>query len=122
MNSALKWIKQIGVSKLLEAENVNKERLVSIFDKYDFIVRYKSSSVSTGIISINIKSYSSGSFANFFANNGVACRTGLQCSPIAHKFLGTFPSGTIRFSSGFFLSDTDFERLNNILKCLYNEL
>lgn len=122
LNSALKWIKQIGVSKLLEAENVNKERLVSIFDKYDFIVRYKSSSVSTGIISINIKSYSSGSFANFFANNGVACRTGLQCSPIAHKFLGTFPSGTIRFSSGFFLSDTDFERLNNILKCLYNEL
>jgi selenocysteine lyase/cysteine desulfurase len=31
---------------------------------------------------------------------GIAARVGLQCSPLAHKTLGTFPTGTVRFSLG----------------------
>ncbi|TAL30629.1 MAG: aminotransferase class V-fold PLP-dependent enzyme [Spirochaetes bacterium] len=34
----------------------------------------------------------------------VLCRVGLHCSPLAHKSLGTFPNGTIRFSPGIFTS------------------
>ena len=30
------------------------------------------------------------------------CRVGLHCSPAAHKTLGTFPRGTIRFGLGAF--------------------
>ncbi len=33
---------------------------------------------------------------------GIACRSGLHCAPYAHRFLGTFPQGTIRFSFGWF--------------------
>jgi cysteine desulfurase / selenocysteine lyase len=29
---------------------------------------------------------------------GIAARVGLHCSPLAHKTLGTFPTGTVRFS------------------------
>ncbi len=29
----------------------------------------------------------------------IMCRTGLHCSPLAHKTIGTFPHGTIRFSA-----------------------
>lgn len=32
----------------------------------------------------------------------VQCRPGLHCSPWAHRSLGTFPSGTVRFSPGYF--------------------
>ena len=42
-------------------------------------------------------------------------RTGLQCAPLAHKFLGTFPEGTIRFSAGYFTSDDDFKELKELL-------
>jgi len=28
-------------------------------------------------------------------------RAGLQCAPVAHKTLGTFPSGTVRISPGY---------------------
>lgn len=33
---------------------------------------------------------------------GIMCRVGLHCSPVAHKTLGTFPSGTVRFGLGVF--------------------
>jgi len=32
---------------------------------------------------------------------GIMVRVGLQCAPNAHKILGTYPTGTIRFSFGF---------------------
>lgn len=33
---------------------------------------------------------------------GVLCRVGLHCAPAAHKTLGTFPVGTVRFGLGVF--------------------
>ena len=33
---------------------------------------------------------------------GIMCRVGLHCSPAAHRTLGTFPSGTVRFGLGVF--------------------
>ncbi len=33
---------------------------------------------------------------------GVMCRVGLHCAPAAHKTLGTFPTGTVRFGLGVF--------------------
>jgi cysteine desulfurase family protein len=32
----------------------------------------------------------------------IMTRPGLQCAPAAHKYVGTFPTGTIRFSPGYF--------------------
>ena len=34
------------------------------------------------------------------ASYGVMTRVGLHCAPNAHKTLGTYPEGTIRFSFG----------------------
>jgi cysteine desulfurase family protein len=32
----------------------------------------------------------------------IMCRVGLHCAPAAHRTLGTFPTGTVRFGLGFF--------------------
>jgi cysteine desulfurase family protein len=32
----------------------------------------------------------------------IMCRVGLQCAPAAHRTIGTFPKGTVRFSLGYF--------------------
>lgn len=32
---------------------------------------------------------------------GVLCRVGLHCAPAAHRTIGTFPEGTVRFALGF---------------------
>jgi len=33
---------------------------------------------------------------------GVLCRVGLHCAPAAHRTIGTFPEGTVRFASSVF--------------------
>ncbi len=33
---------------------------------------------------------------------GILCRVGLHCAPAAHKTIGTFPTGTVRFGLGLF--------------------
>ena len=35
------------------------------------------------------------------AQYGIATRVGLHCAPSAHKTLGTYPTGTLRFSLGW---------------------
>ena len=42
-------------------------------------------------------------------------RTGLQCAPRAHLFLGTYPAGTIRFSVNCFNKEDDFNKLKEVL-------
>ncbi len=41
---------------------------------------------------------------------GVQCRAGLHCAPWAHVALGTFPSGTVRLSPGYFNTEAELER------------
>ncbi len=40
---------------------------------------------------------------------GIMARTGLHCAPAAHRTLGTFPTGTVRFSFGWFNTPTEVE-------------
>ena len=51
---------------------------------------------------------------------GIMTRCGLHCAPWAHRALGTFPRGTVRFSFGCFHTEEDvqaaLEALRGILK------
>ena len=40
---------------------------------------------------------------------GIETRVGLHCAPLAHRSLGTFPTGTLRFSPGPFTTDAELE-------------
>ena len=51
---------------------------------------------------------------------GIQTRVGLHCAPSAHKTLGTYPQGTVRFSFGYFNTEeeTDYgiEAIGSICK------
>jgi len=38
---------------------------------------------------------------------GILCRPGLHCAPAAHRTIGTFPQGTIRFGFGYFNTEEE---------------
>ena len=40
---------------------------------------------------------------------GILTRCGLHCAPSAHRSLGTFPKGTVRFSLGFANTEQDVD-------------
>ena len=52
---------------------------------------------------------------------GIATRTGLHCAPNAHKTLGTYPQGTVRFSFGHFNTMDEVLYAANAVKKILNE-
>jgi selenocysteine lyase/cysteine desulfurase len=55
------------------------------------------------LISFNLRNITPSDAALYFDEQwGVMCRPGLHCAPAAHRTIGTFPQGTVRFSFGFF--------------------
>lgn len=124
LNAALRWNKEIGINNIAQKETDNRERLVSLLHCYDWlsIVGNNPGNKYVGIVSCIINRISSDSASTIFSERGVAVRTGLQCAPLAHKFLNTFPAGTIRFSVGYFTADEDFSDLKNVLDYIEGEL
>lgn len=124
LNAALSWIQETGIPALYDAEKKNRERLLNLFHQYDFlrIVGNHESSKCVGIVSCLIDGISSDSAGTIFFERGISVRTGLQCAPVAHQFLGTYPAGTIRFSTSYFTSDDDFAELREALDDIQSEL
>jgi selenocysteine lyase/cysteine desulfurase len=40
---------------------------------------------------------------------GLLTRVGLHCAPAAHRTIGTYPQGTVRFSPGFFTTEAEID-------------
>jgi cysteine desulfurase/selenocysteine lyase len=51
----------------------------------------------------------------------LAVRVGLHCAPCAHRTIGTFPSGTVRISFGYFNTFEDVERLVSSLAAIMRD-
>lgn len=117
LNAAIEWISQQTMEKLYTVECKKRKQLVDLLHAYDFIklVGNEKNGKYIGIVSCIMDEISSDSAGSIFSEHGIAVRTGLQCAPLAHKFLGTYPVGTIRFSVNYFTSEKDFEELKQVL-------
>jgi len=59
--------------------------------------------VRCGIVSFNVGGASPSEVGLLLDESfGIMARTGLHCAPAAHRTLGTFPAGTVRFGCGWF--------------------
>ena len=118
LNAALGWIQTLGIKAIREVEQEHRERLIEIISRYRFlkIIGNTSKDRHVGIVSCVLDGISSDEANGLFSKEGIAVRTGLQCAPLAHRFLGTFPAGTVRFSVSYFTSDEDFVQLENALE------
>jgi selenocysteine lyase/cysteine desulfurase len=52
---------------------------------------------------------------------GLMCRVGLHCAPAAHRTMGTFPSGTVRFGLGAFNTAAQVEESLSAVRALAKE-
>ena len=117
LNAALKWIRSQTIERLYEEETNHRRRMLALFDQYSFlkVVGNVKERNYVGIVSCLIDGISSDSAGSIFAERGISIRAGLQCAPKAHQFLGTYPSGTIRFSVNAFTTENDFTELQDAL-------
>lgn len=69
------------------------------------------------VISCNIKGYEPGEVGAILDQAfDIKVRTGLHCAPAAHRTLGTFPLGTIRFSPGYLNTPEDISQTLEALR------
>lgn len=117
LNAALKWGLDQGIEAIWEKEQEHRKKLIELLQEYWFIkiVGNYPGCNYVGIVSCLIEGISSDSAGEVFDRCGIAVRTGLQCAPLAHQFVGTHPAGTIRFSVGYFTSEDDFTELRQAL-------
>lgn len=117
LNAAVRWIDEIGVETIRDVEQKNRKRLIDLLSKYEFIrfVGVEPDNNYVGVVSVLIEGISSDSCGSIFDRLGISVRTGLQCAPLAHKYLGTYPAGTVRFSVSYFTTEADFSELENAL-------
>lgn len=124
LHAALMELKEKKITEYHRKEQENRKRLLNVLSKYDFVrlVGINKSLDYVGVVSFTIDGISSDSAAQIFARLGVDLRTGLHCAPLAHKFLGTYPAGSIRTSVGIYTNDEDLLRLTESLNYIESNL
>jgi selenocysteine lyase/cysteine desulfurase len=53
---------------------------------------------------------------------GILCRPGLHCAPAAHRTIGTFPEGTVRFSLSVFSSEAEIDTALRAVSAVSQEM
>ena len=61
------------------------------------------------IVSFSVEGIESDALARELECRGILCRPGLHCAPRAHRTLGTFPGGAVRFSLSTFNTEQEIE-------------
>lgn len=117
LNAALKWLKKENTECIRAKDITHRLHLINLIQNYPFltIVGNLPKCKYVGIVSCIINGISTDSIAPIFSSYDISIRSGLHCAPLAHKFLDTFPNGTIRLSVGYFTHENDFEKLEELL-------
>lgn len=99
------FLKKEGPDKVLAHERALQQRLIESLGADSRFTLYgtKDASKKGGALSITIKDRDTAETASILDQAFEICvRPGLHCAPYTHKALGTFPTGTLRLSPGYF--------------------
>ncbi|MFP4456626.1 MAG: aminotransferase class V-fold PLP-dependent enzyme [Clostridia bacterium] len=115
LNAALKYINKIGLEKIREKElklteifldKINNVKGLKIIGPNNLINR-------TAVVSLDFLEKDNAKVSYLLDKNyGIMTRCGLHCAPSAHKTVGTYPDGTVRFGLSHFHNEGDI--LNTI--------
>ena len=124
LNASIKWILEQGINTIAQKESSNRKTLIELLSSYDFIslVGNVDGKDYVGIVSCLLQGISSDTAGQLFSERNISVRTGLHCAPLAHQFLKTYPSGTIRFSVNCFTNSDDFMELQTALNDIDDNL
>jgi cysteine desulfurase family protein len=109
--AGVQWLELRGLDAVHGHETLLAGRLYSALAEMGGIRLYGPERPETGLFSFNIEGMEP-SEAGFRLDDeyGILCRVGLHCAPGAHRRIGTFPGGTVRFAVGPFTTGEEVER------------
>lgn len=112
LNASIRWLQERGIQALEARHQDILRRLLTGLSEIPSVTVYgtRNPAQQLATIAFNIGGISP-SEAGFVLDDefGIMCRIGLHCAPAAHRTIGTFPGGTIRFAPGIFTSNEDVQ-------------
>ena len=121
LHAGLQWLRETGIDHIRRhelaltdrflqgAQALEAQGMIRLIGKRNCINR-------TGVVSIQtLTGELSQAAFELDATYGIQTRVGLHCAPSAHQTLGTYPTGTIRFSFGWWNTEA---QVDSALKAL----
>ena len=126
LHAGLQWLQETGMKNIKNHELALTERMLAGLQELEAaglirILGRRDLENRTGVVSIQTltKELSQAAF-ELDAEYGIQTRVGLHCAPSAHETLGTFPTGTIRFSFGWWNTAEQVDQALHALKEICN--
>lgn len=119
MGEGLKFINDIGINNIADAELKHIERLWEYLSSFESVTLYGPAPDKSrcGVLSFTVKGWDADDIGAVLNQNyDIHVRTGLQCAPLIHEVLGTFPAGTVRLSPGYWTTKEDIDNFCNAIR------
>ena len=124
LQKSLEYIRSVGIPAIYEKEMKLTEAFISEIMKVNHVKVIGKKEIGkneidgrTAVISLDFESRDNAEIAGILDSDyGIMTRCGLHCAPYAHKTLGTYPRGTVRFSFGHFNTIDDIEYIVESIK------
>lgn len=117
LKASTDWLLEQGLEAIRKIEMENRDRLLECLRAAEScsLIGEGMECERIGVVSALFDGYSPDEGEMVLGRCGVAVRSGIQCAPYAHRFLGTLPAGTIRFSVSALTGDPEFDALERAL-------
>jgi selenocysteine lyase/cysteine desulfurase len=125
LEAGVRWVLAQGIDAIRAHEVALTQRLVQGLRSIDGVTVYGTldAELQTATVSFNIAAKAPSEVGlRLDDEHGIMCRVGLHCAPAAHKTLGTFPVGTVRFGLSAFNTPSEVDEALNAVAVLAQEV
>ena len=112
LTAGVRWVLEQGVEQIRGREVALAQQLIHGLQEIQGVTVYggRDAELQTATVSFNLSGLAPSEVGlRLDEEYGVLCRVGLHCSPAAHRTIGTFPAGTVRFGMGAFNTADEVE-------------
>lgn len=124
LNHSLKFLLDTGISTIREHELKLRRYFISQVKEIKGVTVYfgDENINTTSVVSVSFDDIDNAVVSEKLANDyGIMTRCGLHCSLSAHKAVGTYPNGTVRFSFLYFNTTDEIDYCIDALKKIVKE-
>lgn len=125
LSVGIKYILELGIDKIRKKEEELTKHFIEESLKIDGVKLYGPLEIGSQapVVPLNIRDADSSEVSYILDEEyDIAVRPGLHCAPLAHKTIGTFEQGVVRFSFGYENTHEEIEFAIKALREIANEI